>query len=1322
MDFTNCLKRYITKIDDITKKPIKNIANYGLLATEKAKIMRNGEYNGVEIEAIDNILPLFTTHNISKAYELLIEEKYLEIIQLLKISKEYEKYGNNVVDFIIKKWSEFTHIKIPPNIKTDIDIDDIDLIERIKLNRSNEILGKFKIIGIGKNTNTGMEVLPEIWFNKEFNSGKDLHNQMNLLSNRKGYPPVTYCCIYDMIITTIDTQQWKPFDQNTDFLKKYDYVLKMDINKIFEDNNKFYMKTKLLSIKCLTKEFNLDQYLVIVTPQSLKCIKLLILVHNCIFIRNSKNKTKNSTSYLSSLLQKCFRTTNRSFLLSETIDKLHYSIGYNLPDQHFARVSGCRQLCWRSFISIIEDITPFETTTPYQFDLLDLFSLAYISHIDPNIMLCEEVLMQLKQTLLQVQTIKESWNWKNGENKLSDVKFDDIVKNICVENNPLNRITNSLLLSLVMMPMMRNDFIMISKSIDFLKTFKLIKLDNVHITKKIDEYFDTETKMCAMDMHCMPSILIQLQGSIPFLPTKNKIKYCITGLSKFIWENSSGINTRHNTIYNLSKFKIKGKNDLCVLRALYDIQYQTIKSETLNINHRWLNNNYTESKIKKNPNKTCVNENSSRLAFLLIFGKKYKINKKINGKQYDIIICGDNEKICKVKKNIDKSKMVYIEEKERFIIENDFLTNFSSINDFCNIKILNPPIGFNWITKLIKNKSCKLGAKYENNMWYFCVDDIKIKPFDGSCLIEKIESEKIYELPDELEEMLNVIFYNDFNCIYGNSFDVLMELFKIAEIRKKNKDFKIFEWIHLLNNELFESFLYIRSRIIMAKSESIGTINIGPVDRSGKRTQNNVSDLYEGVIWRFIIALSVLYPNVIIRITPYRFKLNIENYGYIHLMESLDTIITNNKKNNKIVRKKINLTLKTKLWNHQEKSINKIMYDIKNFNKKGFGDASDVGSGKTLTAIGAMINILHYHNSCKNNSNINNSGFLVMLPSEKLYQTWIDEIKKHTNGFHIIEQQSNGSLTSDTNNNILIETILITTMARCRENPIIHPWLFVIIDECLTVQNKEAQQTEEAWRQSSFSLYGVLMLSATFFRSRFEKMLYMLSMLNTGIPEKSDYLDTILSESIICNLNEKERKWITNINFNFLQENDQKKYNTLVSKYNEIGFEKVYHMLVKFIKENVNYIEIFIDTINLIIKQRNNAKILIYANSKNEADKIAEKNNDIGRYPDIKKTHVVVSYSEGSFGLNNLIEFDTILTRPPLPDLLPQIKGRLDRPGQKKSTLHIEYILLKNTIEDADLYKLEIVNNFYGQHILPLAEYYKIAVYGFNINQNNTPK
>jgi len=79
----------------------------------------------------------------------------------------------------------------------------------------------------------------------------------------------------------------------------------------------------------------------------------------------------------------------------------------------------------------------------------------------------------------------------------------------------------------------------------------------------------------------------------------------------------------------------------------------------------------------------------------------------------------------------------------------------------------------------------------------------------------------------------------------------------------------------------------------------------------------------------------------------------------------------------------------------------------------------------------------------------------------------------------------------------------------------------------------------------------------------------------------------------------------------------------------------------------------------------------------------AKTDDCIGRYPDVSKRHVVLSYAEGTFGVNDLVKFNTILTRPPNPDALPQMCGRLARQGQKEDTLYLEYILLENTIEEA---------------------------------------
>ncbi len=62
--------------------------------------------------------------------------------------------------------------------------------------------------------------------------------------------------------------------------------------------------------------------------------------------------------------------------------------------------------------------------------------------------------------------------------------------------------------------------------------------------------------------------------------------------------------------------------------------------------------------------------------------------------------------------------------------------------------------------------------------------------------------------------------------------------------------------------------------------------------------------------------------------------------------------------------------------------------------------------------------------------------------------------------------------------------------------------------------------------------------------------------------------------------------------------------------------------------------------------------------------------------------------------------------KPPEPDKLPQIKGRLDRPTQSAKKLYLEYVIVADTIEEIDIVKLELSNTFYRGHIVPLANYY----------------
>jgi hypothetical protein len=296
-------------------------------------------------------------------------------------------------------------------------------------------------------------------------------------------------------------------------------------------------------------------------------------------------------------------------------------------------------------------------------------------------------------------------------------------------------------------------------------------------------------------------------------------------------------------------------------------------------------------------------------------------------------------------------------------------------------------------------------------------------------------------------------------------------------------------------------------------------------------------------------------------------------------------------------------------------------------------------------------------------------------------------------------------------------TIVISTLGKMRDYPIIKhiekKWSLVVIDECLSVQNRDALQTEEAWRQIINSHYGVLMMSATFFRSRFDKLFYMLKMLQSNLPENDcEYLDCILNEHMICNITENDRVWKTNINKIKMNSKIKLEYDKI--KKEEISNEQKYIKLQKLIYDKVDYVCIFNDLITKLTINEPEKKILVYGNSKHEADNISDKNKKLfGRYPDISKNIVVVALSEATYGLNDLVKYDTLIIRPPMPDLLPQIKGRLDRSGQKSKILNLEYVLLDDcSVEEASLFRLDMANNFYNNYIMPLAEFYDMAVNG----------
>jgi hypothetical protein len=182
----------------------------------------------------------------------------------------------------------------------------------------------------------------------------------------------------------------------------------------------------------------------------------------------------------------------------------------------------------------------------------------------------------------------------------------------------------------------------------------------------------------------------------------------------------------------------------------------------------------------------------------------------------------------------------------------------------------------------------------------------------------------------------------------------------------------------------------------------------------------------------------------------------------------------------------------TTLWPHQLATVTKIVNGVKT-GKRGHADASSVGAGKTLTALATVVALQGHLEK----SGHTRQGVLVMLPSKALIKEWLLEVATHSRGFHAIEQREDGSLFSLTYGKshppIDANALVISTLDRVCRHPFVRDgvcWDFVVIDECLAVQNSAAKRNPSAWRQIETSKCGVLMLSATFFRSKYDQLFY----------------------------------------------------------------------------------------------------------------------------------------------------------------------------------------------------------------------------------------
>ena len=949
---------------------------------------------------------------------------------------------------------------------------------------------------------------------------------------------------------------------------------------------------------------------------------------------------------LVSRLQKSIRRGRAaSKVLLETIDALNISPNYNLPEHGFLRVSASKQMVWRLFITILEDCRPYQPIN--ELSLLDLILLVLITQKVQEYRFTKPVLNLIKLTglLAQYNDLPSDWNdWR--KEVIADktpltlspsrrlIAWSDLTKD--------SDFHNAISLALSNMIMMSGDNRMLRQLYSQENIFEpfMAPLELTPTKWKSTLTNSTNLKKYIDSVHD-PAVYEDVVLSSYDMHSKTYIilyyQACIPismttkQISGYIWDISSS--------YNIRSGKKPPKKDL-VLRSI-QIYFHKGGLTTAKPNDK--KPVYSLKKIKPNAH-------AKRTSFLILFGRKYRYKGK------DVIIAGTNETPARVK----------IENEWTYYYDKDLLNSYPERT--IKLTDLDPPLGYRWtknkvITEIVDARPM-IDSKY-------------VPYFDGSSVIESITPDitkfidkRTYGLIIEIFSGLDVSFSTLLAMRSTSTKEITNWLPIAADIKKLNMDL-----VRLAYTKIFNQF----NNIVM----------VGPVDRGGNKMQNSINYLLEGKLWAIFNLFSYMYPDTFKPSGAVNFHIKKETPGYVHAIKTLELILFDDK----VITGPIPI-IKTNLWDHQKESADRILGGFAT-GRHGFGDASNVGSGKTLTSLKIATELIR-------TNKVTYSGILVMLPGNKLLKTWEDELKKHTEGFDIKFQQNNANIGPIKRN-----TIVVTTMARIRDHPINHKWLLVIIDECLTVQNRNALWTQSAWTQSLMSKH-LVMMSATFFRTRFDKLYYMLKMLQTGLPEQREYLDVILLESIVSQVSSVKRNWTSNINYFELDAESRKQYNAIDRS--NVSVEIKFAKLTSFIVSNAKASSSVTDQLGKLIKQQEKKKhrCLIYARAKDEAELWSDKLG-IPIYPK-KANHCIVTYHDGTYGLNDLVIYDCIVMRPPAPDLLPQIRGRIDRPNQQSDNLFIEYFVLKDTIEEGLILRMNIASQFIQKYIMPLSKFYDVSV------------
>lgn len=982
-------------------------------------------------------------------------------------------------------------------------------------------------------------------------------------------------------------------------------------------------------------------------------------------------REKSSASIAASTLQKAIRRCHKEPLL-EAIPEMINSPNVTRADLNFATCSGTRQLLWRLWITILEDVHPFalpDNAPEDQLSLVELGALALLAQVDVDFRLPTAIVERVQNLALAVMRQPMLWKWR-------DLPIPTEI-DPSLGSSPLLNLTKVLLKA---MPAMSNDVQLMSRL--FAVPNKELLEANPFLVKDMPALIEPlgSSKVTALDHHCLPWIILMLQGCLPLPPTEEETT---EDLAAALWDLSSRLNWRYET-----QPKPSSLSD-----AIWAVQYQ-VATEMGFIEPRPTMHDEEEAEslvVIDEWNQKPLSDNDRRGAFISLFGSSVQVPSKDHG-TLTVVVSGTPEQPCKVLASSAATgdSAAYLDGPARAAAENIFLERYAERT----VATPAAPYGFRWKDK--KSKSV-LKTWREGDEIKFAVNGRPVASFDAIDLIEPSKTLQIVQMPTNIENLVQIALYLK-RCGASLNAELFQELqTQAAKNRAKIADTQVYQWLVLARESKLDPSVWKDLHTKIVAREKSGVVEISPVGRDGKHQGiRAVRRRTEGTMLRIMHLLCALYPHVfkLPKNSRLSFKVKCDSAQYSHAVYCLKEL-----SQGKVVAvRDCPLPRITKaLWPHQQETANRVVQRAKQ-GCRGFADASVVGAGKTLSALAACIALFGLSSQ--------NHGCLVLVPTIGLISEWKEQIDKFTEGFVVLTQAANGVLycgvTKATPEMLAApNAIVITCLGRARDHPFKKPWSFVILDECTFVQNESAMQSAEAWRQVVSSTYGVLMLSATFFRARFAKLLYMLRMLGTSIPlDNKDYLHAILSEHIICHVPDNKRTWKIRYREVELEEKVRSSYDKLMLRMGNGDRLGLFQRLKNLLEDEFDVVsELRRRTQLLSAKGR---RVLLFARTKGEASRLIE------GWVDKPSSCVIKTVREGSHGLNLQHDCDVIVTRPAPGDIMEQMKGRIDRPGQACDLLLLDIVFAKNTIEAAEAANIRLCGNFVREYLKPISNEFKL--------------